>query len=180
MRPNTLKKHLLLTVVTVTCLFFAVANTTLANRIKFPNNDPEFTLELPSKWTFADDKDGNLDCDPGDDSGYAFSIVILPHVTSQKELKSGLSELAKEMAKAAKIKDFELGKVESGKNGEGIPFMGIRGDGKVADIDFVVMVHAFEAKKGKFYAIVTAGSAEADKKHEQDYDDITASIEPLD
>ena len=43
----------------------------------------------------------------------------------------------------------------------------------------MVMVHAFEAKKGKFYAIVTAGSPKDDKKHEKAYDAITASIEPL-
>ena len=180
MRPNTLKNRSLLTLLTLTCFLFAMASTSFAGRIKFPNNDPTFTLQLPPKWTFADDKDGNLDCDPGDDSGYAFSIVILANVKSQKELKAGVSELAKEMSKAAKIEDFELGKVETGKNGEGIPFTGVRGDGKVAGTDFVVMVHGFEAKKGMFYAIVTAGSAKADKKHEQDYDDITASIEPLD
>ena len=56
---------------------------------------------------------------------------------------------------------------------------GIRGDGKTDGIDFVVLVHAFEAQKGKFYAIVTAGSKKADEKHEKEYDSITASIEAL-
>jgi hypothetical protein len=180
MRPNTLKNRVTLTFLTLTCLFFAMASTSFAKRIKFPNNDPEFTLELPAKWTFEDDKDGNLNCYPNDDSGYAFSIVILEQVKSQKELKAAVSDLAKEMAKAAKIEDFELGKVETGKNGSDISFTGVRGDGKVAGTDFVVLVHGFEAKKGKFYAIVTAGSSKADKKHVDEYDDITASIEALD
>jgi hypothetical protein len=176
---HTLQNRLLLTLLTLTCLFFAMATTSVAGRIKFPNNDPTFTLELPAKWTFEDDKNGFLNCYPGDDSGYAFSILILEHIHSQKELKAALPELAKSMADGAKIKDFQLGKVDSDKNGNGVSFTGVTGDGKVEGVDFVVMVHAFEPQKGKFYAIVTAGSAEADKKHAHEYDDITASIEPL-
>jgi len=57
--------------------------------------------------------------------------------------------------------------------------MGLAGDGKAEGADFVVRVHAFEVPKGKFYAIVTAGSAKADDKLESKYDDITTSIEPL-
>ena len=177
---HLLKNRLLLTLITLTCLSFAMTRTSVAKKIEFPFNNPTFSLEFPPKWTFEDDKDGNVNCDPGDDSGYAFSILILEHIHNQKELKAALPDLAKSMAKGAKIKDFKLGDVETGKNGEGIPFMGVTGDGKVEGMDFVVMVHAFEPQKGKFYAIVTAGSAKEDKKHEKQYDDITASIEPLD
>ena len=156
-----------------------MARTSHAGRIKFPNNDPKFTLELPAKWTYADDKDGNLDCDPGDDSGYVFSILILDQIHSMKELKAALPALAKSMGEGAKIKNLELGDVETDKNGNDISFSGIRGDGKTEGIEFVVMVHGFEAQKGKFYAIVSAGTKEADAKHEKDYDEITASIDPL-
>ena len=37
-----------------------------------------------------------------------------------------------------------------------------------------------EPQKGKFYAIVTAGSAQEDQMYEKQYDAITASIERLD
>src|SRR3954462_7172871 len=122
MRPNTLKNQLLLTLLTLICLFFAMATTSVAGRIKFPNDDPTFTLELPAKWTYEDDKDGNLNCFPNDDSGYAFSILILPHVTSMKELKAALPELAKAMGEGAKIKNLELGDItEADKNGSDIP-----------------------------------------------------------
>ena len=151
----------------------------MAGKVKFPNNDPTFTFELPAGWTFEDDKDGNLNCYPNDDSGYAFSIMILDHIHNQKELKAALPDLAKSMADGAKIKDFKLGDLDTSKNGNGISFMGLAGDGKVEEADFVVRVHAFEVPKGKFYAIVTAGSAKADDKLESKYDDITTSIEPL-
>ena len=177
---NPLKNRLLLTLLTLTCLSFAMTRTSVAKRIEFPYNDPTFSLEFPSKWTFEDEKDGSINCDPGDDSGYAFSILILDKIHDQKELKAALPKLVKGAAEIAKIKDLKLGDIETGKNGSGISFIGLRGDGTFEGTDFVVMIHAFEAKKGKFFAIVTAGSAKEDKRHEKQYDEITASIDPVD
>ena len=176
---HCLTHRLVVVLLTFTCVSFAVARTSVDGKVKFPADNPTFTVELPAKWTYEPDKDGNLDCDPGDDSGYMLSILLLPHITSQKELKAALPGLAKSMADGAKLKSFEVGDVETDKNGNGITFTGIRGDGKADGTDFVVFVHGFEAKKGKFYALVSAGSAKADKKHEKNYDAVTASIEPL-
>ena len=176
---HSLKHRLFLALLTFTCLSFSVSRTSADEKIKFPTDEPTFTMELPAKWTSKPDKDGNLDADPGDDSGYMLSILLLPHITSQKELRAALPDLAKSMADGAKLKSFEVGDVDTDKNGNGVTFTGIRGDGKVDGTDFVVFVHGFEPQKGKFYALVSAGSAKADKKHEKNYDAITASIEPL-
>ena len=173
----TLRSRSLVALLLFTCLSLAGARTSRDGKVKFPADEPTFTIEFPAGWTYQPDKDGNLDCDPGDDSGYAFSIVTLDNVTSDKELRATLPKLAKAMAESAKLKEFEVGDVEKDKNGNGISFLGLRGDGKTEGIDFMVMVHAFEPKKGSYYAIVTAGSREADKKHEKAYDAITASIE---
>jgi hypothetical protein len=176
---HLLKYRPFVALLTLTCLSIAVARTSVDGKVKFPAGNPTFTIEFPSGWTYKADKDGNLDCDPGDDSGYALSILLLDGIQNTKDLKAALPKLAKSMAEGAKIKDFQLGDVDTSTNGNDVSFTGITGDGKVEGIDFVVMVHAFEPKKGKFYAIVTAGSAKADKKHEKDYDAITASIEPI-
>ena len=176
---HILRSRFLLALLTFTCLSFATARTSVDGKVKFPADEPTFTIEFPAGWTYQPDKDGNLDCDPGDDSGYAFSIVILENVTNEKQLRASLPKLANAMADSVKLKNFELGDVEKDKNGNDVSFYGLRGDGKTEGIDFMVMVHAFEAKKGKYYAIVTAGSAKADKKHEKAYDSITASIESL-
>jgi hypothetical protein len=100
-------------------------------------------------------------------------------VKTEKEMRAALPKLAKAMADSAKLKQFEVGDIEADKNGFGVPFYGLRGDGKTNGIDFMVMVHAFQPKKGKFYAIITAGSAEDDKKHEKAYNTVTTSIEPI-
>ena len=176
---HPIKARLTVALLALTCLSFAVARTSVDGKVKFPADEPTFTVEFPSGWTYEADKDGNLDCDPGDDSGYVLSILLLKDIKTEKELKAVVPKLAASMASGAKIKNFEVGEVESSTNGNGIRFTGIRGDGKTEGTDFVVLVHAFEAQKGKFYALVTAGSAKADTKHEKEYDSITASIEAL-
>ncbi|MEP6810912.1 MAG: hypothetical protein ABI992_11770, partial [Chthoniobacterales bacterium] len=130
-------------------------------------------------WTYKADKDGNLDCETNDKTDYVFSILILKDIHDAKELKTALPLVAKSMADGMKMKTFELGDVDTDKNGNEVTFTGIRGDGKVDGVDFVVFVHAFEPQKGKFYAIVTAGTKKADALHVKQYDSITASIEPL-
>ncbi|MEY2565167.1 MAG: hypothetical protein QOH88_3360 [Verrucomicrobiota bacterium] len=162
-----------------TSLALAGARPSADGKVKFPYDTPTFTVEFPAGWTYKADKDGNLDCDPGDNSGYTMSILLLPGIHSVNELKAALPKLANSMAGGAKLTDFELGDVETDTNGNNVRFAGIRGDGKVQGIDFVVVVHGFETKKGNFYAIVTAGTKKADKQHDKDYDSITASIEPL-
>lgn len=157
----------------------AGARTSEDGKVKFPADNPAFTIEFPADWTYQADKDGNLDCKPGDDSEYAFSILILKDIHDAKSLKAVLPQVAKSMAEGAKIKNFEVGDVDTDTNGNDITFTGIRGDGKVEGVDFVVVVHAFEPQKGKFFAIMTAGSKKADDAHEKQYDDITASIEPI-
>ena len=61
-----------------------------------------------------------------------------------------------------KYQKFLLGDYVTGKNPNGILFSGIMGDGKVEGTEFNVMVHAFERRKGKYYAIVTAATKESD------------------
>jgi hypothetical protein len=161
------------------CLSFAMAKTSVAGKVKFPSDEPAFTVEFPSGWTCGSDKDGTLNCDPRDDSGWAFSIVPLTEVHSKKELKAELPQLARSMASGASLKDFKMGDLDTTENGSRIRFIGAKGKGNADGAPFVVLVNGFEAQKGRFYALVTAGLEKADKKHANDYEGIAASIEPL-
>lgn len=168
-----------LTLLTVIGLSFGAVAAADARPIKFPKEEPTFTLTLPEEWTSKTDKDGNLDCDPGDDSGYYFGIILMEDVTDKATVKELLPTVAKKMAAGAKIKNLELGDIEVTKNEQKVSFIGISGEGKAAGVDYVVVLHAFEAKKGKFYVIMTIGTKAADKKHEDDYEAIYSSITPL-
>ena len=137
--------------------------------MKFPSDNPVFTVELPPGWSSARDKDGNLNCDPRDDSGYAFSILLLKEVHSDKELNAELPQLARSMASGASLKNFKMGDIEGTENGNGLQFAEVKGHGAADGLTFVVVVTGFEPQKGRFCAMVSAGSAEADKKHAGDY-----------
>jgi hypothetical protein len=148
-------------------------------KVKFPTNNPTFTVEFPPQWTCTPGKDGSLDCKAGTDETYVFSMVSLEQIHSTKELKPVLPDVAKTMATAMKLKDFELGDVEKDENGNGVSFIGIAGAGSAEGLDFEVVVHAFEPQKGKFAAIISAATKEANEKHHEEYDDVTASITPI-
>ena len=173
-----IQSQLFVALLTFACLSFAMAKTTAAGAVKFPSDDPAFTVEFPPGWTYEHDKDGNINCDPRDDSGYAFSILLLKEVHSEKELNAELPELAKSMASGAKLKNFRIGDVEGTESGS-LRFAEVKGQGKADGVGFVVVVTGFEPQKSRFYAMVSAGSEQVDKKHAKDYEAIAASIEPL-
>lgn len=160
------------------CLCFALPDTSVAGKVKFPSDDPAFTVDLPTGWTSSPDKDGNLNFDPRDDSGYACSLLILKGIHNDKELKTVLPELAKSMASGASLKNFKLGEVESTAS-ESLSFSEVKGHGMADGMAFMVVVTGFEPQKGRFYAMVSAGTDKAEKKHASDYEGIAASIEPL-
>ncbi len=176
---NPLRRFSLAALVLLTAFSAGEARTSVDGKVKFPADAPAFTVEFPKGWTYQPDKDGNLDCDPGDKSDFVFSILNLKDIHNREELKSSLPLVAKSMADGIKMKDFETGDIDTEENGNDISFTGIRGDGNVDGVAFVVVVHAFEPQKGKFFAIITAATEKADKAHEKQYDDITASIEAI-
>jgi hypothetical protein len=168
-----------LSFLTVIGVFLSSVGALEARPIKFPKEEPTFTLTLPEDWTSKADKDGNLDCDPGDDSGYYFGIVLLEGVTDKATLKELLPTVAKKMALGAKIKRLTLGDMETTKNENKVSFTGIRGDGKSEGVEWVIVLQGFEPQKGKFYAIMTIATKEVDEKHEKDFEAIYDSITPL-
>ena len=148
------------------CLSFPLAGTSVAGKLKFPSDDPAFTCELPSGWTQTRDKNGNLSCDSHDDSGYNFSILLLDGVRSEKELKAALPQLAN----GAGLKNFKAGNVEDTENGNGLRFAEVKGRGEADGTPIVVVVTGFQPQSGRFYALLSVGTEEADKKHAGDYE----------
>lgn len=156
----------------------AVIAASAAEPVKFPPGNPAFSVEFPAGWSCKVGEDSNLDCEVKNAPNYVFSIVDLKDIKTKTELKSAVPSLAQTMADGMKLKDFETGDIDTDEV-NGVTFTGISGDGKNDGVQFVVLVHAFEPKKGRFFAIITAATATDDKKREKEYDDITASIEPI-
>ena len=86
-----LESRLFLALLTFSSLSFAGARTSVAGKVKFPSDNPAFTVEFPPGWTYARDKDGNLNGDPRDDSGYAFSILRSGGGSQRKGTQGGVA-----------------------------------------------------------------------------------------
>ena len=155
-------------------LGLALPATSFAAKTKFPSENPAFTIELPHGWTSEIAKDGNLSSHPRDDSAYNFSILDLNGVTSAKQLKAMLPELAK----SAGLKKFKLGGIEETQS-DAMQFAEVKGRGESDGIPLVVVVTGFEAQKGRFFALLSVGAENTEKKYAKDYEAIAASIEPL-
>jgi hypothetical protein len=56
------------------CLFVSVTVSLEAKRIKFPEENPDFSFKLPDGWTMEADKDGDLVCKSGDSPGITLNV----------------------------------------------------------------------------------------------------------
>ena len=172
MQPVRLKGFAAL--LTFACLALALPETTLAEKTKFPSDDPAFSIELPRGWTSEVDKAGNLDCHAPDDPAYSFGILDMRGIKSTKELKAALLKVAE----GTGLKKMKVGEVEE-TGSETMKFLEVKAHGESDGLQLVVVVTGFEAQKGRFFALLGVGLEEMDKKHAKDYESIAASIEPL-
>ena len=150
-----------------------------ADTLKVPKASPVFVLDLPDGWTHTADKDGDITCEPATKDGYSFQVIATSDVTTKADMKEALPQLAKAIAAKSKLTDLEVGDIEDSTNGNKVPFTGLRADAKSGNTALVIILHAFEPKKGKWYVILTVGTEETDKAHEDDYTAIYDSIQTL-
>ncbi len=165
---------LLAALVTFAGLALAMPETSLGAKTKFPSGNPAFTIELPRGWPSELGNNGNLSSHPPDDSAYIFTIMDLNRTRSAEELRAALPQLAK----SAGLKNFKLGPVEDTES-DTMKFAEVRGQGESDGLTLVVVVTGFEAQKGRFFALLSVGLENTQKKHAKDFEAIAASIEPL-
>lgn len=178
-----LKHRLHIAVLALALTLTAGINPASADTLKVPKEKTEFVMDFPDGWTHQMEKDGTIVCLPPDKSKgfYILMVLDLPDVHSKAEVKKQLPVLAKDFAASQKITGVETAEIEDLKNTNGVPFTGFVGSGTDKDgkTPVIVVLHAFEPKKGKWYVVVTLGSEAADKAYSDDYETITDSIQPL-
>ncbi|MDQ6625381.1 MAG: hypothetical protein M3Y69_04445 [Verrucomicrobiota bacterium] len=149
-----------------------------AATLKLPQDHPVFVIDIPDGWTHETDKNGIFVCTPEP----TYSLQIFPLGDGTKtEIKSQLPEAAKSFAEKMKLTDVVIGDVEESKNENKIDFTGLRLDGNAAEnkTALVLIFHAFQPTKGKWYVILTVGSEASDKAHDEEYESIYDSIQTL-
>lgn len=151
-----------------------------AKTIKYPEKNPAFSITLPDGWTAKPDKDGNLDCEAGDDSKFSFSIISAKEMNKgEEELKTYLPTLAKTMGDGAEIKDLKVGEIKEMTNGNGVKFFGLNANGPSSGVEMIISLAAFAPKKDTYFIIMAAAEASVDKAHDKDMGAIINSISPL-
>ena len=158
-----------------------IVNPASADTLKLPKEKPEFTLDLPDGWTHEAKSGGMVNCAPPDNSKgyYALFVTDMADVHSKADAKKKLSVIAKDFAAGANITDLQTADMDDLKNSNDVPFTGLVGKGMKKDLVAVVVVHAFEVQKGKWYVIMTLGTEAGDKAYSDEYTSIVDSVQPL-
>lgn len=163
-------------------IFLSLLAPIMAETLQLPKDQPIYSLDLPEGWTQEMDKDGDFKCAPSDQSSgpYTMQIIAMPAIQTKTEMKEKLPPLAKSMGETTKQTEFEVGDLEDSKNGNEVPFTGLRADGKTPEGDSkVTVLQAFEPQPGKWYVILTVGTEAADTAHNDAYEAIYDSIQSI-
>lgn len=162
-------------------LLIATSGGADAKTIKYPDKDPAFSITIPDDWTAKPDKDGNLDCEAGDDSQFSFSIISTEgmEMENEEKVKTYLSTLAKTMGDGAEIKDLKIGEMKEMTTPKGVKLFGLNAKGPSSGADMVISLAAFAPKKGTYFIIMAAAEASVDKAHDKAMGEIIGSITPI-
>jgi hypothetical protein len=163
----------------VSFVLFGFSAASFAEKLEVPESDPVFSFEVPKDWKPTIDKGGDVTFEITDKTGYYMLMIADIGDSDNKAIQKRIPDEAKKFAEKLNMTDLETGDVETTKNDQGVQFVGIRVDRKRKGNPVVVVVHAFETKKGKWYAIFTAGNEPANKAHSDEYDSIYDSIETV-
>jgi len=163
----------------VATLLIAASPGLSAKAIKYPDQDPAFSITIPDDWTAQPGKDGNLECEAGDGSKFSFSIVPAAEIKKEEELKSYLSTLAKTMGDGAEINDLKVGEIKQMTTPNGVKLSGLNANGPSSGVEVVISLAAFAPKNETYFIIMAAAVADVDKAHDQTMGEIINSITPI-
>ncbi|MEY2489303.1 MAG: hypothetical protein QOC70_1245 [Verrucomicrobiota bacterium] len=129
-----------------------------AKTLKFPKEDPEFSVTFADDWTAEITDSGIITAQP---KGAAYSVSIFP--VAAKTAADAVQETLKEVA--ARFSDVKASKPSEFKTANGIQFT--EGDYTAKDkgADRALAILAFSPGGKRYYALFQAGTPEADKEY---------------
>lgn len=161
------KKIALFAVLTV-CL----AGLLQAKTLKFPKDNPQFSVTFTSDWKAEITDAGIISAQP---KGAAYAISIFP--VQATTAKGAIEETYKEVEK--RFSDIKASEPAEFKTEGGVKFLERDYTAKDKDSPRALAVLAFSLDKQTYFAIFQAGTPEADKKYTQDVATIVKSITAL-
>jgi hypothetical protein len=146
-----------------------VAGIAQAKTLKFPKENPQFSVTFTGNWKAEITDAGIISAQP---KGAAYAISIFP---VQATTPSGaIEETMKEVDK--RFTDIKPGEPVDFSNDNGIKFSERDFSGKDKGSPRALAIVAFTVDRESYFALFQAGTPEADKQYTQDVVAIVKSI----
>jgi len=160
------------TIALLSLLLVCVPGLLQAKTLKFPKENPQFSVTFSSDWKAEITDAGIISAQP---KGAAYAISFFP-VTATTP-KGAIEETLKEVEK--RFSDIKSSDPTEFKTDAGIQFLERDFTAKDKGSPRALAIVAFSVDKQSYFALFQAGTPEADKKYTQDVVAIVKSITAL-
>ena len=162
----------------------AVTTTTLrAETVKYPKDDPEFSISFPGDWqTKVDPKDNTVSSQPAPDRACILTLGEMEGVDDLATAKAALPALTTALAEETNIKELKPShEPAEGRSSKGVPMImaEFRGTSE-SGVTMVISVVVFQpGDDADVFVLTGVASAEEDEKIEKQAAAIVDSITPI-
>lgn len=143
-----------------------------AKTLKFPKDDPQFTVTFTNDWKAEITIAGIISAQP---KGAGYAISIFP--VTAKNASDAIDETAAEVDK--RFQNIKAGDPVEFKTANNITYLERDYTATDKDSDRTLAIVAFSPDGKNYYALFQAGTPEADKRYTQDVVAIVKSIKSL-
>ena len=143
-----------------------------AKTLRFPKEDPEFTVTFANDWKAEITNAGIISAQP---KGAGYAISIFPVVATNAS--DAIEETEKEVEK--RFQNVKSNEPVEFKNANNIKFLERDYTGTDKGSDRTLAIVAFSPDGKNYYALFQAGTPEADKQYTEDVVAIVKSIKSL-
>src|SRR6478672_8822847 len=143
-----------------------------AKTLKFPKENPQFSVAFPTDWKAEITDAGIISAQPKG-AAYAISIFPVQANTAKGAIEETLSEVNK------RFSDVKSGGPVDFTNENGIKFLERDFTAKDKDSPRALAIVAFTVDRESYFALFQAGTPEADKQYTEEVVAIVKSITPL-
>ncbi len=160
------------TIVLFAALAFLLPAVAPAKTLKFPKENPQFTVTFPGDWKAEITDAGIISAQP---KGAAYAISIFP--VQATNARDAIEETLKEVDK--RFDNIKPSDPSEFKTENGIKFLERDFTAKDKGSPRALAIVAFSMDKESYFALFQAGTPEADKQYTQDVVAIVKSIKSL-
>jgi hypothetical protein len=143
-----------------------------AKTLRFPKDDPQFTITFANDWKAEITNAGIISAQP---KGAGYAISIFPVVA--RNASDAIEETEKEVEK--RFENVKSNEPVEFKNANNIKFLERDYTGTDKGSDRTLAIVAFSPDGKNYYALFQAGTPEADKQYTEDVVEIVKSIKSL-